>query len=119
MHRICRPAKSNGYAAIEAAGRGLLQAPPLLATLHGLRNWPEAMVFPERVAAAELDITSTGCPAFRLKKRSMGNGQLPARLSAVLNIAAVAEGSNLCRSGRAAAHAKCINFPKVGGLDQR
>ena len=45
------------------------QALDLIAALPGLRNWPEVMAFPERVAAAELDTTSTGRLAFRLKKR--------------------------------------------------
>lgn len=45
------------------------QALDLIAALPGLRNWPEVMAFPERVAAAELDTTSAGRLAFRLKKR--------------------------------------------------
>lgn len=45
------------------------QALDLIAALPGLRNWPEVMAFPERVAAAELDTTSTARLAFRLKKR--------------------------------------------------
>ncbi|WP_423391984.1 hypothetical protein [Burkholderia sp. LMG 21824] len=45
------------------------QALDLIAALPGLRNWPEVMAFPERVAAAELDTTSIGRLAFRLKKR--------------------------------------------------
>ncbi|MBJ9659119.1 hypothetical protein [Burkholderia gladioli] len=45
------------------------QALDLIAALPGLRNWPEVMAFPERVAATELDTTSTGRLAFRLKKR--------------------------------------------------
>ncbi|MFM0239664.1 hypothetical protein [Paraburkholderia phytofirmans] len=45
------------------------QALDLIAALPGLRNWPEVMAFPDRVAATELDTTSTGRLAFRLKKR--------------------------------------------------
>ncbi|HDR9236614.1 TPA: hypothetical protein QDB43_000299 [Burkholderia vietnamiensis] len=45
------------------------QALDLIAALPGLRNWPEVMAFPERVAVAELDTASTGRLAFRLKKR--------------------------------------------------
>ncbi|MFL9954609.1 hypothetical protein PQR21_32885 [Paraburkholderia nemoris] len=45
------------------------QSLDLISALPGLRNWPEVMAFPDRVAAAELDITSTGRLAFRLKKR--------------------------------------------------
>lgn len=45
------------------------QSLDLIAALPGLRNWPEVMAFPDRVAAAELDTTSTGRLAFRLRKR--------------------------------------------------
>ncbi|REE07234.1 hypothetical protein B0G71_7717 [Paraburkholderia sp. BL27I4N3] len=45
------------------------QSLDLIAALPGLRNWPEVMAFPDRVAATELDTTSTGRLAFRLKKR--------------------------------------------------
>lgn len=58
--------------------RGLLQqsssivghsrALDLVAALPGLRNWPEVVAFPDRVAACELDLTSAGRLAFRLKK---------------------------------------------------
>ncbi|MBP0621193.1 hypothetical protein [Cupriavidus consociatus] len=48
---------------------GYGQALDLIAALPGLRNWPEVMAFPQRVAAAELDITATGRLSFRLKKR--------------------------------------------------
>ena len=48
---------------------GHSQALDLIAALPGLRNWPEVMAFPERVAATELDTSSTGRLAFRLKKR--------------------------------------------------
>lgn len=44
------------------------QALDLAAALPGLRNWPEVMAFPERVAATELDGVSTGRLAFRLNK---------------------------------------------------
>jgi hypothetical protein len=40
----------------------------LVAALPGLRNWPEVIAFPDRVAASELDVTSTGRLAFRLRK---------------------------------------------------
>ena len=41
----------------------------LVAALPGLRSWPEVMAFPDRVAACELDATSAGRLAFRLKKK--------------------------------------------------
>ena len=47
---------------------GHSQALDLVAALPGLRNWPEVVAFPDRVAACELDITSAGRLAFRLKK---------------------------------------------------
>lgn len=47
---------------------GHSQALDLVAALPGLRNWPEVMAFPERVAACELDSASTGRLAFRLKR---------------------------------------------------
>ena len=45
------------------------QALDLVAALPGLRNWPEVMAFPDRVAACELDATSAGRLAFRLNKK--------------------------------------------------
>jgi hypothetical protein len=48
---------------------GHSQSLDLISALPGLRNWPEVMAFPDRVAATELDSTSTGRLAFRLKKR--------------------------------------------------
>ncbi|MDK1000894.1 hypothetical protein ACO2TQ_40225 [Burkholderia sp. OKR4-1] len=48
---------------------GHSQALDLVAALPGLRNWPEVMAFPDRVAATELDTSSTSRLAFRLKKR--------------------------------------------------
>ncbi|MDN7902159.1 hypothetical protein QZM82_38860 [Burkholderia cepacia] len=48
---------------------GHSQALDLIAALPGLRNWPEVMAFPERVAATELDTNSTRRLAFRLSKR--------------------------------------------------
>ncbi|MCY0852990.1 hypothetical protein [Cupriavidus sp. D39] len=45
------------------------QSLDLIAALPGLRNWPEVLAFPDRVAATELDTTSTSRLAFRLKKR--------------------------------------------------
>jgi hypothetical protein len=47
---------------------GHSQALDLVAALPGLRNWPEVVAFPDRVAACELDVTSAGRLAFRLKK---------------------------------------------------
>jgi hypothetical protein len=44
------------------------QALDLVAALPGLRNWPEVIAFPERVAACQLDSASTGRLAFRLKR---------------------------------------------------
>ena len=45
------------------------QSLDLIGALPGLRNWPEVMAFPDRVAACELDVTSTSRLAFRLKKK--------------------------------------------------
>jgi hypothetical protein len=47
---------------------GHSQALDLVAALPGLRNWPEVVAFPDRVGACELDVTSAGRLAFRLKK---------------------------------------------------
>jgi hypothetical protein len=47
---------------------GHSQSLDLVAALPGLRNWPEVMAFPDRVAACELDATSAGRLAFRLRK---------------------------------------------------
>lgn len=46
---------------------GHSQALDLVAALPGLRNWPEVMAFPERVAATELDGLAVRRLAFRLK----------------------------------------------------
>jgi hypothetical protein len=48
---------------------GHSQALDLVAALPGLRNWPEVAAFPDRVAACELDATSAGRLAFRVKKQ--------------------------------------------------
>jgi hypothetical protein len=48
---------------------GHSQALDLVAALPGLRNWPEVQAFPDRVTACELDVTSAGRLAFRLKKK--------------------------------------------------
>lgn len=45
------------------------QSLDLIAALPGLRNWPEVQAFPDRVAACDLDLASTGRLAFRLKKK--------------------------------------------------
>lgn len=47
---------------------GHSQSLDLIAALPGLRNWPEVMAFPARVAACELDTTSSGRLSYRLKK---------------------------------------------------
>lgn len=47
---------------------GHSQALDVVAALPGLRNWPEVVAFPDRVAACELDVTSAGRLAFRLKR---------------------------------------------------
>lgn len=47
---------------------GHSQALDLVAALPGLRNWPEVVAFPERVAATELDGVAARRLAFRLKK---------------------------------------------------
>ncbi|MFM0627044.1 hypothetical protein [Paraburkholderia xenovorans] len=60
------------------------QSLDLIAALPRHRNWPEVMAFPDRVAATELDTTSTGRLAFRLKKRfavDMSSQELLAALS--------------------------------------
>lgn len=44
------------------------QALDLIAALPGLRNWPEVMAFPDRVAACRLDLVSTGRLSYRLKR---------------------------------------------------
>ena len=48
---------------------GHSQALDLVAAVPGLRNWPEVIAFPDRVAACELDTVSGGRLAFRLKKK--------------------------------------------------
>lgn len=48
---------------------GHSQALDLVAALPGLRNWPEVLAFPHRVAACQLDTTSVARLAFRLKKQ--------------------------------------------------
>lgn len=45
------------------------QSLDLISALPGLRNWPEVQAFPDRVAACELDATSAGRMAFRIKKK--------------------------------------------------
>lgn len=48
---------------------GHSQALDAIAALPGLRNWPEVMAFPDRVAATELTTTATGRLSYRLKSR--------------------------------------------------
>lgn len=45
------------------------QALDLIAAVPGLRNWPEVMAFPDRVLACELDPTTAGRLAFRVKRK--------------------------------------------------
>lgn len=45
------------------------QALDLIAAVPGLRNWPEVMAFPDRVAACQLDASTASRLAFRLVKR--------------------------------------------------
>lgn len=47
---------------------GHSQSLDAIAAIPGLRNWPEVVAFPERVAACDLDPTSTGRLAARLKQ---------------------------------------------------
>lgn len=47
---------------------GHSQSLDLIAALPGLRNWPEVMAFPDRLAACELDAASAGRLAYRLNK---------------------------------------------------
>ena len=44
------------------------QSLDLISALPGLRNWPEVLAFPDRVAVCQLDLTSASRLAFRLKK---------------------------------------------------
>jgi len=55
---------------------GHSQALDLVAALPGLRNWPEVMAFPQRVAATELDGLAARRLAFRLKN-SVGVDFIP------------------------------------------
>ena len=48
---------------------GHSQSLDLIAALPGLRNWPEVMAFPGRVAACELDSTSVSRLAYRLNRK--------------------------------------------------
>ena len=50
-----------------AVGHG--QSLDLIAALPGLRNWPEVMAFPDRVAACELTPNTAGRLAHRLRSR--------------------------------------------------
>jgi hypothetical protein len=81
VHRIYAQEKTMEIPQLKLlAGRvrGLLQqssslighskALDLVAAVPGLRNWPEVMAFPDRVAACELDTASAGRLAFRLNK---------------------------------------------------
>lgn len=45
------------------------QALDLSGALVGLRNWPEALAFPNRVTAAELDLAAAGRLAHRLQRK--------------------------------------------------
>jgi hypothetical protein len=45
------------------------QSLDLIASLPGLRNWPEVQAFPDRVAACELDVTAAARLAYRLKRK--------------------------------------------------
>ena len=47
---------------------GHSQSLDLVAAVPGLRNWPEVLAFPDRVAACELDLSSASRLAFRLRK---------------------------------------------------
>jgi hypothetical protein len=48
---------------------GHSQSLDLIAALPGLRNWPEVLAFPGRVAACELDTTSVSRLAYRVNKK--------------------------------------------------
>jgi len=48
---------------------GHSQALDLIAALPGLRNWPEVMAFPARVAACELDAASVSRLVYRINKK--------------------------------------------------
>lgn len=58
----------------------------LIAALPGLRNWPEVMAFPDRVAACELDAPSVSRLAFRLKTKFGLELSPPALLAAVSSL---------------------------------
>ncbi len=62
------------------------QSLDLVAALPGLRNWPEVLAFPDRVAACRVDESSAGRLASRLKKFELQlspQAMLSALLSAV------------------------------------
>ncbi len=48
---------------------GHSQALDLIAALPGLRNWPEVMAFPERVAACTLDVNAATRLAYRINRK--------------------------------------------------
>lgn len=48
---------------------GHSQSLDLIAALPGLRNWPEVLAFPGRVAACELETASVSRLAYRIKKK--------------------------------------------------
>lgn len=48
---------------------GHSQSLDVIASLPGLRNWPEVMAFPDRVETTELNTTATGRLSYRLKSR--------------------------------------------------
>lgn len=70
------------------------QSLDLIAALPGLRNWPEVMAFPDRVAACEFDVASTSRLAFRLKKK-FGLELSPQALLATVNSPCTAKPSRL------------------------
>jgi len=58
---------------------GHSQALDLIAALPGLRDWPEVVAFPERVAVCEVNTTSSSRLAYRIKKKfslEVGSKQL-------------------------------------------
>lgn len=63
---------------------GHSQSLDVIASLPGLRNWPEVMAFPNRVAATELNLTAMGRLAYRLKSRYKLEFQPPALLKALV-----------------------------------
>ncbi len=73
---------------------GHSQALDLIAALPGLRNWPEVMAFPERVAACELGTAATSRLTYRINKK-FSLGVEPKELLASLTEGSAAPARNV------------------------